>query len=70
MFIILFNGFTTMCNLKKHLIQTAFWLLLQAMFMNNWKQTAQRLKLRETTNNQQKKYNLVKHLQRQHEDKY
>ena len=70
MFIILFNGFTTMCNLKKHLIQTAFWLLLQAMFMNNWKQTAQQLKLRETTNNQQKKYNLVKHLQRQHEDKY
>ena len=59
-----------MCNLKKHLIHAAFWLLLQAMFMNNWKQTAQRLKLRETTNNQQKKYNLVKHLQRQNEDKY
>ena len=42
-----FNGFITMCNLKKRLIRAAFWVLLQAMFMNDWKQTAQRLKLQE-----------------------
>ena len=40
-------GFITMCNLKKRLIRVAFWLLLQAMFMNDWKQTAQRLTLQE-----------------------
>ena len=34
-----------MCNLQKRLIRAAFWLLLQAMFMSDWKQTAQRLKL-------------------------
>ena len=45
MFIFLFNGFITMCNLKKRLIQVAFWVLLQLMFMNDWKQTAHRLKL-------------------------
>ena len=39
------NGFITMCNLQKRLIRAAFWLLLQAMFMSDWKQTAQRLKL-------------------------
>ena len=33
----LFNGFITMCNLKKRLIRAAFWVLLQAMFMNDWK---------------------------------
>ena len=43
----LLNGFITMCNLKKRLIRAAFWVLLQAMFMNDWKQTAQRLKLQE-----------------------
>ena len=42
----LFNGFITMCNLKKRLIRAAFWVLLQAI-MNDWKQTAQRLKLQE-----------------------
>ena len=47
MLIFLFNGFITMCNLKKRLIRAAFWVLLQAMFMNDWKQTAQRLKLQE-----------------------
>ena len=52
MLIFLFNGFITMCNLKKRLIRSAFWVLLQAMFMNDWKQTAKRLKLQETTNNQ------------------
>ena len=35
-FIFLFNGFITMCNLKKRLIRAAFWVLLQAMFMNDW----------------------------------
>ena len=34
---LLFNGFITMCNLKKRLIRSAFWVLLQAMFMNDWK---------------------------------
>ena len=43
----LFNGFIRMCNLKKRLIRAAFWVLLQAMFMNDWKQTEQRLKLQE-----------------------
>ena len=47
MFFSLFNGFIMMCNLKKRLIRAAFWVLLQAMFMNDWKQTAQRLKLQE-----------------------
>ena len=37
----------SMCNLQKRLICAAFWVLLQAMFMNDWKQTAQRLKLQE-----------------------
>ena len=46
------RGFITMWNLKKRLIRAAFWLLLQAMFMTDWKQTAKRLKLQETTNNQ------------------
>ena len=43
----LFNGFITTCNVKKCSIRAAFWVLLQAMFMNDWKQTAQRLKLQE-----------------------
>ena len=43
----LFNGFIWMCNLKKSLIRAVFWVLLRAMFMNDWKQTAQRLKLQE-----------------------
>ena len=30
-----------MCNLQKRLIRAAFWLLLQAMFMSDWKQTTQ-----------------------------
>ena len=32
-------------NLLKHLIPATFWVLLQVMFMNDGKQTAQRLKL-------------------------
>ena len=33
--IFLFNGFITMCNLKKCLIRAAFKVLLEAMFMND-----------------------------------
>ena len=43
----LFNGFIAMCNLEKRLMRAAFWILLHAMSMNDWKQTAQRLKLQE-----------------------
>ena len=45
MFISLFNGFITMCNLQKRLLHAAFWLLPQAMFVSDWKQTAQLSKL-------------------------
>ena len=61
------NGFITMCNLiKKRLIRLAFWVLLRAMFMNAWKQTAKRWKLhfwdyQKST----KKNNSIEHLQRQ-----
>ena len=50
-----------MCNLIKRLI------LLQAMVMNDEnKRHGQAIKIaRETTNNQKKGYNSVKHLQRQ-----
>ena len=49
----LFNGFITMCKLKKRLIRAAFLLLLQAMFMNDWKHYRKAIKIaRETTNNQ------------------
>ena len=43
----LFDGFITMCNLRKRLIRAAFWVLLQAVFMNDWKQTAQQSNLQE-----------------------
>ena len=42
-----FEWIISMFNLQKHLIRAAFWVLLQAMLMNDWKQTAQRLKLQE-----------------------
>ena len=59
------NGFITMCNLKKRLIRSAFWVLLQAMFMNEWKQTAKRWKLHFWDYQQSiKTYNSVEHLQR------
>ena len=45
MFILLFVFFITTFNLQKRLIRAALWLLLQAMSMSDWKQTAQRLKL-------------------------
>ena len=61
------NGFITMCNLKKRLIRSAFWVLLQAMFMNGWNQTAKRWKLHFWDYQQSiKKYNSVEHLQRKH----
>ena len=42
------NGFITMCNLKKRLIRAAFWVLLQAMFVNEEnKRHVRRLKLQE-----------------------
>ena len=37
----------SMYDLQKRLIRAAFWGLLQVMFMNDWKQTAQWLKLQE-----------------------
>ena len=58
-----------MCNLIKRLIRAPFLStpLLQAMFMNDEnKRHGQAIKIaRETTSNQLKKYNSVKHLQRQ-----
>ena len=60
------NGFISMCNLKKRLIRSSFWVLLRAMFMNAWKQTAKRWKLHFWDYQQSiKKYNSVEHLQRQ-----
>ena len=53
-----------MCNLKKRLIRVAFLVLLEAIFMNDWNSTAIKIG-RETTIDQEKKYNSVKHLQRQ-----
>ena len=41
------SWFITMCNLEKRLIRAAFSILLHAMSMNDWKQTAQWLKLQE-----------------------
>ena len=35
-FIFLFNGFITMCNLKKRLIRAVFWVVLRTMFMSDW----------------------------------
>ena len=43
----IFNDFITMCNLKKRLIRLGFWVLLQAMFTNDWKQRALLLKLQD-----------------------
>ena len=56
----------SMCNLQKHLIRAAFRVLLQAMFTERLKTNGTAIKItRETTNNQKKKYNSVKHIQRQ-----
>ena len=60
------NGSIAMCNLKKRLICAAFWVLLQAMFMSDWKQTAKRWKLYFWDDYQSiTKYNSVEHLKRQ-----
>ena len=60
------HGFITTCNLKKRLIRSAFWVLLQVTFMNGWKQTAKRWKLHFWDYQQSiKKFNSVEHLQRQ-----
>ena len=60
------KGFITMCNLKKRLIRLAFWVLLQAMFMNGWKQTTKRWKLHFWDYQKSiKKNNSIEHLQRQ-----
>ena len=59
-------GFITTCNLNKRLIRSAFWVLLQAMFMNGWRQMAKQWKLHFWDYQQSiKKYNSVEHLQRQ-----
>ena len=42
-----FLSFIRMCNLQKRFIRVAFRVLMQAMFMNEWKQMAQRLKSQE-----------------------
>ena len=56
----------SMGNLQKRLIRAAFWVLLQAMFTDRLKTNGTAIKTtRETTNNQQKKYYSVKHIQRQ-----
>ena len=58
MFIFLFNGFVTMCNLEKRLIRATFWVLLRAMFMKagpdeRLKTNGTAIKIvRETANNQ------------------
>ena len=56
-----------MCNLQKRLIRAAlFWVFLQAMFTGRLKTNGTAIKsTKETTNNQQKKYNSVKHIERQ-----
>ena len=67
----LFSGFITMSKLKKHLIREAFWVLLKTMFINDWEQTEQRLKLQESWDYQQPirrniiRWNIYRSLQRQ-----
>ena len=56
----------SMCNLQKRLTRAAFGVFTQAMFTERLKTNGTAIKItRETTNNQQKKYNSVKHIQRQ-----
>ena len=51
----LFNGFITMCNLKKRLIGAVFWVLLRAMSTERLKTNDTAIKIaREITNNQWK----------------
>jgi len=62
-----YNGYNDVQSCKAFDTRDIFWVLLQAMFMNDEnKQHGQAIKIaRETTNNQKKKYNSVRHLQRQ-----
>ena len=63
---IFYSMVLSMCNLQNRLIRTAFRVLLQAMFTERLKTNGTRIKItRETTNNQKKKYNSVKHIQKQ-----
>ena len=57
----------TMCNLRKRLIRATFLSTPASDGMNDEnKRHGQAIKItRETTNNQKKRYNSVKHLQRQ-----
>ena len=57
----------SMCNLQKLLMRAAFWVFLQAMFTERLRTNGTTIKIitRETTENQWKKYNWVKHMQRQ-----
>ena len=66
-FVIFMVSVIMMCNLIKRCYARHFLVLLQAMFMNDKnKRQGQTIKIaREGTNNQEKKYNSVKHLQRQ-----
>ena len=64
-----------MCNLQKRLIRAAFWVFTQAMFTERLKTNGTAIKItRETTNNQQKKYNSCETYTEKtifiHEDKY
>ena len=71
MFTILFNGHIPMCELKKRLISAAFWVLLQAMFMNDWKQTARQERLVTVNKRNLKRWNIYRdNLIFTHEDKY
>ena len=71
MFTILFNGHITTCKLKKRLISAAFWVLLQAMFMNDWKQTAQQERQQTVNKRNIIRWNIYRdNLIFTHEDKY
>ena len=65
---IMFIFYLMVFSITRRLIRPSFWVLLRAVFMNDWKKkkpgTAIKI-ARETTNNQQKKYNSVKYLLRQ-----
>ena len=57
----MFNGFITMCNLKKRLIRHFEYPASDVHERLKTNGTAIKI-ARETTNNQQKRYNSVKHL--------
>ena len=62
----IFKGFITMCNLEKRLIPAEKRLTPASDVHERLKTNSTAIKIaRETTNNYKKKYNSVKHLQRQ-----